>query len=290
LDDPARGNDATGSTREMVQSPTVTLDFGDPSADSPTVENLITPNVDSPTIRQKLDASARNMLQSPDPTAEVAVVDLGLQFSGGDTGLHPISDADSSSTAMTSLDEETRELFSRAQSESNDTQLMPSSPGGTASGTWLFTDKDVGLGLPTPPADDAPTALATAIMPGTAAGQGLTTQLEALKGQGGGDVDLDLGGLDMTGEPGGALDLDVGQGSAQGEAAFTATQKLSSPPIMNESEPATMSEVGTKLDLARAYMDMGDPEGARSILDEVLAEGSASQKTEARRLVDSLPG
>ena len=33
-----------------------------------------------------------------------------------------------------------------------------------------------------------------------------------------------------------------------------------------------MSEVGTKLDLARAYIDMGDPEGARSILDEVLKE------------------
>ena len=35
-----------------------------------------------------------------------------------------------------------------------------------------------------------------------------------------------------------------------------------------------MSEVGTKLDLARAYMDMGDPDGARSILNEVLQEGS----------------
>ena len=55
-------------------------------------------------------------------------------------------------------------------------------------------------------------------------------------------------------------------------------------------EPVTMSEVGTKLDLARAYMDMGDPDGARNILQEVLAEGSASQKQEARRLIDSLPG
>ncbi len=54
-------------------------------------------------------------------------------------------------------------------------------------------------------------------------------------------------------------------------------------------EPATMSEVGTKLDLARAYMDMGDPEGARSILDEVLQEGNASQKQEAERLIASLP-
>ena len=33
-----------------------------------------------------------------------------------------------------------------------------------------------------------------------------------------------------------------------------------------------MSEVGTKLDLARAYMDMGDPDGARNILEEVLTK------------------
>ena len=50
-----------------------------------------------------------------------------------------------------------------------------------------------------------------------------------------------------------------------------------------------MSEVGTKLDLARAYMDMGDPEGARSILDEVLKEGSREQKQEAERLMATLP-
>jgi pilus assembly protein FimV len=54
-------------------------------------------------------------------------------------------------------------------------------------------------------------------------------------------------------------------------------------------EPFTMSEVGTKLDLARAYVDMGDPEGARSILEEVLKEGSPEQKQEAERLVASLP-
>jgi pilus assembly protein FimV len=54
-------------------------------------------------------------------------------------------------------------------------------------------------------------------------------------------------------------------------------------------EPATMSEVGTKLDLARAYMDMGDPEGARSILDEVLQEGNPNQRQEAERLIASLP-
>jgi pilus assembly protein FimV len=56
-----------------------------------------------------------------------------------------------------------------------------------------------------------------------------------------------------------------------------------------DDEPFTLSEVGTKLDLARAYVDMGDPEGARSILDEVLNEGSAEQKQEAERLMASLP-
>ena len=55
-------------------------------------------------------------------------------------------------------------------------------------------------------------------------------------------------------------------------------------------EPMTLSEVGTKLDLARAYMDMGDPEGARNILEEVVAEGSAGQQQEAKRLLGSLPG
>ncbi|HMA11548.1 MAG TPA: FimV/HubP family polar landmark protein, partial [Steroidobacteraceae bacterium] len=49
-----------------------------------------------------------------------------------------------------------------------------------------------------------------------------------------------------------------------------------------------LDEVGTKLDLARAYVEMGDKEGAREILDEVLAEGSASQKADARGLMSSL--
>jgi pilus assembly protein FimV len=47
-------------------------------------------------------------------------------------------------------------------------------------------------------------------------------------------------------------------------------------------------EVSTKLDLARAYLDMGDPEGARSILDEVLEEGNETQKDEAGKLIAEL--
>ena len=47
-------------------------------------------------------------------------------------------------------------------------------------------------------------------------------------------------------------------------------------------------EVSTKLDLARAYIDMGDPDGARSILEEVLEEGDDSQKNEAEGLFAKL--
>ena len=94
------------------------------------------------------------------------------------------------------------------------------------------------------------------------------------------------------------VDLDVGEalngadGSTTRTLAQNGTARLqpNGGEAVQEFEPVTMSEVGTKLDLARAYMDMGDPEGARSILDEVVQEGSASQKQEAERLIQSLPG
>jgi pilus assembly protein FimV len=47
-------------------------------------------------------------------------------------------------------------------------------------------------------------------------------------------------------------------------------------------------EVATKLDLARAYIDMGDTDGARDILDEVLQEGTDNQKQEASSLLSRI--
>ncbi|PAU51118.1 peptigoglycan-binding protein LysM [Pseudomonas sp. PIC25] len=51
---------------------------------------------------------------------------------------------------------------------------------------------------------------------------------------------------------------------------------------------AGTDETATKLDLARAYIDMGDAEGARDILDEVISEGSDTQQQEARELLARL--
>jgi pilus assembly protein FimV len=49
-----------------------------------------------------------------------------------------------------------------------------------------------------------------------------------------------------------------------------------------------IDEAETKLDLASAYIEMGDPEGARSILNEVLVEGDDTQKKRAEELLSSL--
>jgi pilus assembly protein FimV len=99
------------------------------------------------------------------------------------------------------------------------------------------------------------------------------------------DIDLDLGEpqfefaeprLELA-EP--ELDLAEPVATASSEAA-------------DSGEPAENSErwheVATKLDLARAYQEMGDDVGAREILDEVMLEGDAAQKLEAQQLIEQL--
>ncbi len=60
------------------------------------------------------------------------------------------------------------------------------------------------------------------------------------------------------------------------------------PPIEGEDDFDYLDggdEAGTKLDLARAYIEMGDNDGARDILGEVLKEGSTGQQDEAREML-----
>ncbi|MDR9862601.1 MULTISPECIES: FimV/HubP family polar landmark protein [Pseudomonas] len=51
---------------------------------------------------------------------------------------------------------------------------------------------------------------------------------------------------------------------------------------------AGTDEAATKLDLAQAYIDMGDSDGARDILNEVLTEGDEKQRGEAKDMLSSL--
>jgi pilus assembly protein FimV len=307
FDDAERGNEQTGSTREMPgrggPGATATVQVaGAPGTDpdAPTVEQPQLPGGDHPTIRQKIDAAARGGTTPSEQTAELELHDLGLDLGamesvGDETEITP-GPADAP-TLMTGVDDETRRLLTRTDSERG--QQAPHAPGEpTDSGTWLFTDTDF-VDVATAPGvgkggDDAPTELVTQITPrpDVPHDSGSTAQLEALEEDDA--LDLDLGDLNKTTsvnrEASNGVDLDVGS-PASTEGTFVQTQRIMAEDIpLPDLEPATMSEVGTKLDLARAYMDMGDPEGARSILSEVLSEGSVSQKQEARRLMDTLPG
>ena len=81
-------------------------------------------------------------------------------------------------------------------------------------------------------------------------------------------------------------------------ATSTATSGLSLAPVDAETEdqPAALEEhaaiygsetdpMDSQLDLARAYIDMGDEEGARPVLMSVVKEGDLSQQAEARELL-----
>lgn len=75
-----------------------------------------------------------------------------------------------------------------------------------------------------------------------------------------------------------------------------AAEALSTPLAFAESTPAddgtpdapASPEVDTKLELASAYEEMGDKEGARELLQEVLNEGNNAQKAAARSKLEQL--
>ncbi len=59
--------------------------------------------------------------------------------------------------------------------------------------------------------------------------------------------------------------------------------------VAGDDEGIDADSATTKLELARAYLDMGDVEGARGMLEEVLAEGNAMQREDARKMLADNP-
>jgi pilus assembly protein FimV len=93
------------------------------------------------------------------------------------------------------------------------------------------------------------------------------------------DADFDLDGLQFEGSQDDtdtdlAIETKVDTAEQESEDAFD---------FLDEEDAAT-----TKLDLARAYIDMGDEEGAREILTEVLGEGSDEQQQLAGELLEKI--
>ena len=87
-----------------------------------------------------------------------------------------------------------------------------------------------------------------------------------------------------------SAEAEVGDAQWDLDAVPEATAETALDEPASDTEPGSedsqqWDETATKLDLAKAYVDMGDAEGARSILDEVLAEGNEDQKKQAAELV-----
>jgi pilus assembly protein FimV len=83
---------------------------------------------------------------------------------------------------------------------------------------------------------------------------------------------------------------DAGEGEAVDDAAVVSEEPTV---VVKHDEDAEVLDEDSadpeiKLDLARAYIAMGDKEAARSILEEVIAHGSEEQQADAQAMMDKL--
>ncbi|MCB1624270.1 MAG: hypothetical protein KDI32_06760 [Pseudomonadales bacterium] len=289
---PGSGDDKSGATTRQM---TARMSGGAPagvleSSDAPTVEQPALQG-DNPTIRQKVELALKR--KAPiDQTAELAIDDLGLDLGaleGTDApGLDGPLDSElgddtadaNAPTMVAGLDDRSRNMMQQAADRAAKQQAATGAQG--ASGTWYLSESDMGGDI-----DPSKTMQRTQQIETNfdedAAHLANTSQLDGVDSS---KVDFELTRTGVHANNG--LDLDVG---TPAKSTTMKTEQLKPEDLaLPDLEPVTLSEVGTKLDLARAYVDMGDPDGARNILEEVLTEGSVSQKQEAQRLLDSLPG
>ncbi len=90
--------------------------------------------------------------------------------------------------------------------------------------------------------------------------------------------------LDLT-----SLDLDLNLLDSAETAPVDAVRDAAQmAPATSEERSENFEEIETKLELARAYEEMGDKEGALELLDEVLREGGAQQQSVARDMIARL--
>jgi len=149
-------------------------------------------------------------------------------------------------------------------------------------------DIDIDFGLDEPATDEA---AADETVAETEAGETVADEaavVEVIEEIAEEEIEIDLS------EEAEALDLDLDAGSeVESEVEEETTPVAADDDFADEddfdlSSLDDVDEVSTKLDLARAYLDMGDHEGTRGILEEVIAEGNDEQKKEANELMAQL--
>lgn len=98
------------------------------------------------------------------------------------------------------------------------------------------------------------------------------------------DLDMDIPSLDTPAGTAEAVDTDVDL-SAIGLDLEPSSGSDAAPA---GGEPARWQEMATKLDLASAYEEIGDKEGARELLDEVIKGGDNAQQQKARAMLSKI--
>ena len=178
------------------------------------------------------------------------------------------------------------------------TQVMSSTPAEEppAAPEEVSSTMDFDLDLGAPEAESRPAEPAPA--------QEVASDIDFDLDLGGGEAKLDdvtASGVDINfdepaKEEGNSIDFnfDLGDSGSAPAAPAEAPLDLSSInlDLTASSAPGThgadASVVATKLELAQAYEEMGDREGARELLQEVLAEGSPEQQETARTKLAAL--
>jgi pilus assembly protein FimV len=100
--------------------------------------------------------------------------------------------------------------------------------------------------------------------------------------------DFDLSGLELPGSGKKSPDLDLGSPASHEKAPSLDLADLSLDSSAAADGGGGGEGVGTKLELAKAYLEIGDKDGAREILQEVAKEGSSAQRAEAQKLIATL--
>jgi len=280
--------DATGANPEVDPDATGVQQIAD-SDETGTVEALDIEDALAATLE-----STNEMRLAPDETGASPLLDIEVEGET-DVGLDiDLLDA-TGHTQVLSEDLAVDTGINKALSDADATMLAP---GFDDDDTVLGGDDDATMLAPGLSGDDDFDFAKTEALPADVfTGNNNLDETAEVPAVAGTDVDLDLDDLTAAlkiSQAGDTVDMPRDDATVEqprprmpddGETMEMA------PDDMNDdlNEARTMTEVGTKLDLARAYVDMGDPAGARSILEEVLDEGDESQRQQAQQLLDSLP-
>lgn len=84
------------------------------------------------------------------------------------------------------------------------------------------------------------------------------------------------------------MDFDLSGISLDLEPHGDANAALQDVPTLGETSYSSAAEMATKLDLASAYQEIGDREGARELLEEVIKGGDNEQSEKAKVLLAKL--